>query len=119
ATYASQVFAEAAGKITLPPGFKAELVYEVPAEAEGSWVAITPDDKGRLIASDQYGLMYRITPSPIGSDPSKTKVEKLNVQLGMAQGLLFHKGQLYVVLNGELGSFTSGLYRLTDTNKDD
>jgi len=119
AAIASQAHAEAAGKITLPPGFKAELVHEVPAETEGSWVALTPDDKGRLIASDQHGLLYRITPSPIGGDPSKTKVEKLNVQLGMAQGLLFHKGQLYVVLNGELGSFTSGLYRLTDTNKDD
>lgn len=119
AAVASQAYAEAAGKITLPAGFKAELVYEVPAETEGSWVALTPDDKGRLIASDQHGLLYRITPSPIGANPSKTKVEKLNVQLGMAQGLLFHKGQLYVVLNGELGSFTSGLYRLTDTNKDD
>jgi putative heme-binding domain-containing protein len=119
ATLGSQAHAEAAGKINLPPGFKTELVHEVPAETEGSWVALTPDDKGRLIASDQYGLLYRITPSPLGGDPSKTKVEKLNVQLGMAQGLLFHKGQLYVVLNGELGSFTSGLYRLTDTNKDD
>lgn len=110
---------EAAGKITLPAGFKAELVYEVPAETQGSWVALTPDDKGRLIASDQDGLLYRITPSPIGSEPSNTKVEKLNVNLGMAQGLLFHKGQLYVVVNGQIGSFTSGLYRLTDTNKDD
>ena len=53
AAVASQAYAEAAGKITLPPGFKAELVYEVPAETEGSWVANTPDDKGRLIASDQ------------------------------------------------------------------
>ena len=37
----------------------------------------------------------------------------------MAQGLLFHKGQLYVVVNGQIGSFTSGLYRLSDSNKDD
>ncbi len=119
AAIASQACAEAAGKIILPPGFKAELVHEVPAETEGSWVALTPDDKGRLIASDQHGALFRITPSPIGADPSKTKVEKLNVQLGMAQGLLFHKGQLYVVVNGQIGSFTSGLYRLSDSNKDD
>ena len=91
----------------------------MPAETEGSWVSLTPDDKGRLIASDQHGGLFRITPSPIGADPSKTKVEKLSVQLGMAQGLLFHKGQLYVVVNGQVGSFTSGLYRLSDTNKDD
>ncbi|MBA4106169.1 MAG: hypothetical protein C0485_10445 [Pirellula sp.] len=119
AAMASQACAEAAGKISLPPGFKAELVHEVPAETEGSWVSLTPDDKGRLIASDQDGALFRITPSPIGADPSKTKVEKLSTQLGMAQGLLFHKGQLYVVVNGQVGSFTSGLYRLTDTNKDD
>ncbi len=119
AAIACQAHAEAAGKITLPPGFKAELVYEVPAETEGSWVALTPDDKGRLIASDQNGALYRITPSPLGADPSQTKVEKLSVQLGMAQGLLFHKGQLYVVVNGQIGSFTSGLYRLSDSNKDD
>ena len=119
AAMASQACAEAAGKISLPPGFKAELVHEVPAETEGSWVSLTPDDKGRLIASDQNGGLFRITPSPIGADPSKTKVEKLSTQLGMAQGLLFHKGQLYVVVNGQVGSFTSGLYRLTDTNKDD
>jgi putative heme-binding domain-containing protein len=116
---AADARAEAAGKITLPPGFKAELVYEVPAETEGSWVSLTPDDKGRLIASDQHGALFRITPSPVGSDRSQTKVEKLKVQLGMAQGLLFHKGQLYVVVNGQFGSFTSGLYRLTDTNNDD
>jgi putative heme-binding domain-containing protein len=116
---ASDARGEAAGKITLPPGFKAELVHEVPAEMEGSWVALTPDDKGRLIASDQHGALFRITPSPIGADPSKTKVEKLTIPLGMAQGLLFHKGQLYVVVNGQMGSFTSGLYRLSDMNKDD
>src|SRR5687768_5357443 len=116
---ASDARGEAAGKITLPPGFKAELVHEVPAEMEGSWVALTPDDKGRLIASDQHGALFRITPSPIDADPSKTKVEKLTVPLGMAQGLLFHKGQLYVVVNGQMGSFTSGLYCLSDMNKDD
>jgi putative heme-binding domain-containing protein len=112
-------YGEAAGKITLPPGFRAELVHEVPAETEGSWVALTADDRGRLIASDQHGALYRITPSPLGGDPAHTKVEKLSVQLGMAQGLLFHKGQLYVVVNGEFGSFSSGLYRVSDSNNDD
>lgn len=116
---ASSVRGDAVGKISLPPGFKAELVHEVPAETEGSWVSLTADDKGRLIASDQHGSLYRITPSPVGADATQTKVEKLKVQVGMAQGLLFHKGQLYVVVNGQIGSFTSGLYRLSDTNNDD
>ena len=36
-----------------PPGFEMELVYSVPRP--GSWVCLTVDDKGRLIASDQSG----------------------------------------------------------------
>src|ERR1700723_2672526 len=49
------------------PGFKVERLYSVPASKEGSWVSMTVDDKGRLIASDQYGSLYRITAPPIGS----------------------------------------------------
>ena len=37
------------------PGFQVERLYSVPAEQQGSWVALTVDDKGRLITSDQYG----------------------------------------------------------------
>src|SRR6266566_2841144 len=47
------------------PGFKIERLYSVPADKQGSWVALTVDDKGRLIASDQYGAVYRITPAAI------------------------------------------------------
>jgi len=119
ANHAMPVFAEAAGEIKLPPGFKAELVYIVPIDRQGSWVSLTTDDRGRLIAGDQAGALYRIEPSAIGEDASKTKVERLNVTIGMAQGLLFHKGQLYVMQNGRVGSFGTGLYRLKDANGDD
>ena len=110
--------AGAAGDIHLPPGFRAELVYSVPMDTQGSWVSLAVDDRGRLIASDQNGGLYRLTPAP-GADPSKTKVESIPLTFGMAHGLLCHDGKLYVVMNGQLGSFTSGLYRLSDTNKDD
>lgn len=110
---------EAAGEIKLPPGFRAELVYAVPQQTQGSWVALTADDRGRLIASDERGGLYRIEPSPLGGDPAETKVEPLPVNIGMAQGLLFHNAQLYVMQNGEIGSFGSGLYRLSDTDGDD
>ena len=46
-------------------GFKVELLYSVPAATNGSWVSMCTDPKGRLIASDQYGPLYRITPPPI------------------------------------------------------
>jgi hypothetical protein len=61
-------FAQIAGqatpvdKIKVAKGFKVELLYSVPKETEGSWVAMTQDDKGRMICSDQYGALYRITP---------------------------------------------------------
>jgi hypothetical protein len=46
---------------------------------EGSWVALTEDGKGRLIASDQYGKLYRVTPAPLTSGESK--VEPLTISL--------------------------------------
>jgi len=105
--------------IKLPPGFHAELVYKVPMEEQGSWVSLTVDDRGRLIASDQYGAIYRISPSALGGDAGETKVEKIDIDLGGAQGLLFHEGLLYVVVSTSEGGLTQGLYRVTDSNSDD
>ena len=42
--------------------FRVELLYSVPKEQEGSWVNLCVDPKGRLIVSDQYGGLYRVTP---------------------------------------------------------
>lgn len=98
-------------------GFKVELVHEVPRETEGSWVSMTFDPKGRIIASDQYGKLFRITPSKPGGPASDTKVEPIDVAIGEAQGLLWAFDGLYVVVNrGQ--QYQSGLYRATDTNED-
>jgi putative heme-binding domain-containing protein len=78
--------------------FKAELLYTVPKPTEGSWVNMCVDPKGRLIVSDQYGWLYRITPPPLGK-PQDTKVEKLNIPLGGAHGLLYAFDSLYVMVN--------------------
>ncbi|MBN9119101.1 MAG: c-type cytochrome [Planctomycetes bacterium] len=101
--------------VTLP-GFKVERLFTVPQKQLGSWVNITADDKGRLIASDQGGLgLVRITPGKVGTD-EETKVEKIPAKVTAAQGLLWHKGALYVVCNGGPGS---GLYRVTSSKNDD
>ena len=50
----------AADQIKLLPGFKAELLYTVPRD-QGSWVSMTFDPKGRIIASDERGPLYRVT----------------------------------------------------------
>jgi putative heme-binding domain-containing protein len=109
------MLATAAEQIKALPGFKVELLYSVPKGEQGSWVSLTSDDKGRLIASDQYGGLYRIAP---GSDAMSTKVEKLSVPIGDAHGLLFHAGSLYVVVNGGAAK-GDGLYRVRDTDSDD
>lgn len=102
--------------ITVPKDFKVELLYSVPKEEQGSWVALTTDDKGRLIACDQYGSLYRMSVPAIGKT-ELLKPEKLSVDFGKAHGLLHAFGSLYVMVN-ENGK-ENGLYRLQDTDKDD
>lgn len=102
-------------KVKVAKGFQVELLYSVPKEVEGSWVAMTQDDLGRLICSDQYGALYRITPGMRASD---TRVEKLSIDFGHCQGLLYHAGALYGVVNDDAYQ-GRGLYRCKDTNGDD
>lgn len=106
----------AAADITAPKGFKVEKLYNVPKDQEGSWVALTVDQKGRLIACDQYGSIYRMNVPAIGKTES-LKPEKLSIEMGKAHGLLYAFGSLYVMVN-ENGK-DNGLFRLTDTNGDD
>ena len=96
--------------IKIAKGFKVERLYSVPKDIEGSWVAMTQDDKGRLIVSDQYGALYRITPAPAGGSEGETKVEKIDIDMGHCQGLLYAFGALYGIVNDEAYS-GRGLYR--------
>lgn len=98
--------------------FKVELLYSVPKETQGSWVSLCHDDKGRLIASDQYGKIFRITPPALDGKAEDTKVEELPVDLGEAQGLLWAFDSLYVVVNRGR-KYPSGLYRVTSSKKND
>ncbi len=96
--------------LNISRGFKVETVYVVPKETQGSWVALTIDDRGRMITSDQdkEGL-YRVTVKTDGPP----LVEKLPVDLSAAQGLLWKSGCLYASITGK------GMYRVTDTDGDD
>ena len=97
--------------LKIAKGFKSELLYNVPKGSQGSWVAICVDDKGRIIASDQGNKgLYRIDPRG-----EEIKVEKLNINISSAQGLLYAHGSLWVNINGK----NAGVHRLTDTNGDD
>jgi putative heme-binding domain-containing protein len=101
--------ATAADKIAVKQGFKIELLYSVPKAKEGSWVGLCADPKGRIIVSDQGGLgLFRY-------DPKSGAVEKIDVPVSGAQGLLWAFDALYAVVNGK----GSGLWRITDSNGDD
>ena len=118
-------------KLKLPDGFVAELIYSPGENDQGSWVAMTFDDKGRMITSDQYGYLYRLELPPIGSDSTvKPIVEKLIVGnvpdslvgMGYAQGLLYAFNSLYVMVNHNPNATFSqptGLYRIQDLDGDD
>jgi len=107
-----------AGRIHVKEGFHVERLYSVPKDQQGSWVSMCVDDKGRLIVSDQYGGLYRMTPPPPGGTLAASAVESLEVDMGHAQGLLYAFDSLYAVVNAEEHG-GRGLYRLRDTNDDD
>ncbi len=105
-------------ELKVKEGFKVELLYSVPKAEQGSWVSMCYDNKGRLIVSDQYGTLYRMAPPKPGETLSKGDVEKIDLDIGEAQGLLFAFDSLYVVVNGKINQ-GRGLYRLKDSNGDD
>ncbi len=119
---AASRFAFAETAVQLPPDFKAELLYNVPKETQGSWVSMTVDKKGRLIVCDQYGGLYRVTVSAIGTsegttvEPLKTPNGNNGKPLGGAHGLLYAFDSLYL-MNNEMAD--PGLWRLRDTDGDD
>ncbi|HUE73901.1 MAG TPA: c-type cytochrome [Pirellulaceae bacterium] len=116
-------------KIKVLKDFRVELLYSVPKEKEGSWVSLCNGPNGTLIACDQGGGLYRITPRPVGQVSNLSKkdgdsgqvenlsyIQKIPVDIGQAQGLLWANGSLYVMVNGR--NYQSGLYRVTDSDGD-
>jgi len=106
-------------RITAPEGFKVELIYSVPGENEGSWVALGVDGKGRLIASDQFGGLYRFRPPAPGQSLSPGDLEKVPAPIRAVNGILWAFDTLYVAVNDYERKIDSGLYRLTDSDGDD
>lgn len=106
--------------ITLRAGFDAELLYVVP-KAQGSWIAMAFDPKGRLLVSDQDETgIYRVTLPTAGAG---LKVENLSGfpyepiewgsrKVGGAFGLVHAFDSLYL-------ANMRGFYRIRDTDGDD
>ncbi|MFT7168987.1 MAG: putative heme-binding domain-containing protein [Paracoccaceae bacterium] len=103
----------AASKFEVQPGYRVEEIMRVP-RAYGSWVALTVDDQGRIIAAAEaeHGL-FRVTLRD-GEYPS---VEPLGIEITGAQGLLALGTDLYIVQNVFEGN-ENGLYRARDADAD-
>ena len=133
----SQHTATTPDKINLPEGFDIELLYSVPRDVQGSWVAMCRDDKGRLIVSDQYGGLYRFAVPGSGETLKPEDVEQIAYaaeksgkgkpteaqkklpNIGHAQGLCYAFDSLYVVVNSRTSVTGAGVFRLMDTDDDD
>jgi len=105
-------------RITAPKGFKVELIYSVPGEKQGSWVALTTDNRGRIIASDQFGGLYRFPAPPRGKALDPASVKKIPVDIRAVNGMVWAFNALYVAVNDYERKIDSGLYRITDSDGD-
>ena len=103
---------------TVVNGFKLELLYRPPA-AQGKWVAMTWDNKHRLvIPSYNSDRLVRLTIPDVGK-PGEVKSELLTgTAVGAGEGILYAFDSLYLSSNRS-NTLRSGLYRLKDTNGDD
>ena len=106
-------------RIKVAKDFQVELLYSVPGGDQGSWVALCTDPKGRIIAADQYGALYRFAPPAAHQPLDPARIEKMPVEIRAANGLLWAFGALYVGVNDYEKKIPSGVYRISDSNGDD
>lgn len=98
--------------------FKVELIYSVPSDQQGSWVALCPDNRGGIYASDQYGGLFRFIPPAPGKTLTPQDIKKVEVNIRAINGMVFVDGALYVGVNDYEKKMQSGFYRISDTNGD-
>ncbi|MFM7209443.1 MAG: c-type cytochrome, partial [Verrucomicrobiota bacterium] len=101
----------AAGDLILQPGFKAELLHNVPKPEQGSWVSLAVAPNGDLVAGDQGGVLWHVSLK----DPAKPVVTRIETKAIGCHGLLFAHGALYACTS-EKGK--GDIWRLRDTKGD-
>jgi len=106
-------------RISAAKGFQVELLYSVPGVEQGSWVNLCTDNKGRLLVSDQFGGLYRVTPPAAGQVVEESAVEKVPADIRGVNGMVWAHDALYVGVNDYEQKIPSGVYRITDSNGDD
>jgi putative heme-binding domain-containing protein len=94
--------------LTVPEGFKAELIRSAQA-GEDSWVAMAFDPQGRITLGKEKKGLLRLTLSGSGEQ----KVEVIDDELLECRGLLYAHGSLFANAN-----VSKTLFRLTDKDGD-
>lgn len=113
-TFDPEPVARPVDDLNLLPGFKAQIVYEVPRDSQGSWVSMTHAPDGGFFVSDQGGAgIYHVMPSDLKDPESRTTVTPIPARISGAQGMLWAFDSLYVHVND---GGKSGLYRVTDSD---
>ena len=105
--------------ILIPDGFQIELLYSVPGDTQGSWVNLALDGKNRLIASDQFGGLYRFEAPAAGQSLKADDIQKVPAEIKAVNGMQWAFDALYVGVNDYEDNTNSGLYRITDSDGDD
>lgn len=105
-------------RIKVLKDFRVELLYSVPGDDQGSWVNLCLDNKGRILASDQYGGLFRFDAPELGKTLDPKDVVKLPVEIRAVNGMVWAFDSLYVGVNDYENKVPSGLYRITDSNGD-
>ena len=106
-------------RIKAADGFKVELLYSVPGDEQGSWVNLCTDNKNRILVSDQFGGLYRITPPAAGAPLDSALIEEVPADIRAVNGMVWAFDALYVGVNDYEKKIPSGLYRITDSDGDD
>ena len=106
-------------RVKAADGFRVELLYSVPGKEQGSWVNLCTDNKGRILVSDQFGGLYRITPPPAGQTISQSDVQPVPADIRAVNGMMWVDDALYVGVNDYERKIPSGLYRVSDSDGDD
>ena len=108
----------------LPKDFVLEDLYHPSKNEQGSWVALAQGPENSIFACDQRGKIYIIKTPAVGDELAAKDVKPINLEIGEAHGLLWAFNSLYVAVNKGWNDEEpakqngSGIYRLTDTNKD-
>ncbi|MEO0338219.1 MAG: c-type cytochrome [Bacteroidota bacterium] len=108
----------------MPDGFELEILFEPKANNRGSWVSMAEGPDNTLFASDQWGDLYQFKTPEKGTTLDTFQIQKVDLEIGFAHGLLWAFDGLYVSVNKrwpeeeDSEEFGSGIYKLTDSDGD-